>query len=379
MSLLYLDSWGWTNDGVNDPLERHYGNTGNGRAVIAGARYAGSPNAGYAVGTTGVYYCYYLPPTVTFPIWWGYAIRPKLGFQGRDAAGIGLGAVTGWSPDAAYTGSTSSLAAVLTCHRGIAIGSVGNLGSMDTLLIVTDPVMGSGDEWVWVEGCIEMQKVDESDTTTIIRINGSEVARATGPERQPSDDPNNSYNYFVFGSVTGSAELGSSLLPPIADFYLCDSAGLAPYNTWLNEIQIECKLPTGDSPTWTEWTPLGGGNHYGKVDEVPPNDDTDYVSAPVNKKDAYTFPALTNAVGNVLAVQTNSIGRLLDNYAAYYQDIIVRRAGTDALVSTAVQKQNRLTTRNPMHSITIMTQDPTDSSDWDIAKVNAAEFGPRRA
>lgn len=364
-------------DAVTDPLEIRAGATATGRAILTTPkRYpsmAGALNAGGGSGYTS----WRLPAATVFPIYFGYGLYPISGSAVADSTGMVLGTVGYQDPADSTTGGSNSCPAVLTANRGVAVFQ--RTGAfLYTLLSVSDPCMHAGGGWHWIEGCIALTKGSGNATQTTIQVDGVTVIDQSGTVYDPLAAAQAPYTRFSIGSSVLAYATGAAQFFPFTDFYLCDSAGSAPYNTYLGEIEIECRRPTGDSPTWVQWTCSSGVNHWALVDETTPNDDTDYVSAITNKKDGYTFPALVNAAGTVLAVQMNSAGRLLDPYADHYQDGIVRRAGADGLVSALAVPHNRFTPRN-LFSRCILTSDPTDSSAWTIAKVNAAEFGPRRA
>jgi len=63
------------------------------------------------------------------------------------------------------------------------------------------------------------------------------------------------------------------------DFYVLDGSGAAPWNTFLGDVRVDARFPTGASANGapnTGWTPSAGAN-WQNVDDTPgPNDDTDY-------------------------------------------------------------------------------------------------------
>lgn len=369
MSLLHLHSFGQITATADIP-EVVTANMGSGAAVGIAGRYVGSPNSGIATSLNG-YLLFGLPAGLTGTLYAGYALKPWFGYQSNDYQPASLGYLSGNIPTASYGNGPTSLIPVLTVTGHIAVYSWVGVGTIVLEYLTTEPVVIDRGSWHWIEISHTIQTVDGGDTTCVIKVDGETVVNVTGPAYIPGHVSDN--RFFAFSVCSAYGAYGF----PLCDLYICSSAGNAPFNTFLGEIQIECKLPTGDSPTYVEWTPTGGGAHYTQVDDTTPDDDTTYVAAAVNKKDAYTFPALTNTTGTVLGVQLDAAGRLVDPYGNHYQDAIVRRAGSDGSPSGLVCQDNRFLVRI-LHSRTVLETDPTDSSAWTIAKVNAAEFGPRR-
>jgi len=131
---------------------------------------------------------------------------------------------------------------------------------------------------------------------------------------------------------------------------------------------IELLTPTGAGTT-TQLTPSAGDN-YACVDEVPPNDGTDYVSsATVDKFDTYALGDLTQA-GTVKAVQAFMRGALSEAGEGYIAPVL-RSGGTDYTgddmgldVSYAYKRK-------------LYNVDPKTGVAWVGANVNSAEFGPK--
>jgi hypothetical protein len=87
------------------------------------------------------------------------------------------------------------------------------------------------------------------------------------------------------------------------DIYICDDAG-AVNNDFLGDCQVEVLMPDG-AGNYAQWTPSAGAN-YENVDEIPPNDDSDYnESSTLNQIDTHSFPALALlSSGSILGVQS---------------------------------------------------------------------------
>ena len=152
------------------------------------------------------------------------------------------------------------------------------------------------------------------------------------------------------------------------DFYVLNTSGTSN-NDFLGECRIHTSLPSGDSATNVAWTPSTGTSHFALVDEVPPNDDTDYVSsATTGQIDTYTYPAIS-PTGPIAAVQVNMIARK-DDIGARTLCAAYRGGGAnyDAAQSSSM---------NDVYawSAGMFEKDPATNAVWTASGVNSGEFG----
>jgi hypothetical protein len=135
------------------------------------------------------------------------------------------------------------------------------------------------------------------------------------------------------------------------------------------DIRVECIHPTGagNSAVLTRGGADSGAN-WSQVEEVVPNDDTDYVtSGTPGDKDTYAYANLTSTGGTVRAVQINERARKDD-------------AGARSIVSVA--RLSGTETDGAVHTLStsygsfrsVRTTKPGGGA-WAIADVNNAEFG----
>jgi hypothetical protein len=101
---------------------------------------------------------------------------------------------------------------------------------------------------------------------------------------------------------------GSTTFTYYDDFYVCDTSGSAPRNTFLGPVtKVETLYPQTDgvaAGSNAGLTPSTGTDHGALVDETPPNQ-TDYnSSATVGAKDTYNYPSMA-LTGVILGIQTN--------------------------------------------------------------------------
>jgi len=149
------------------------------------------------------------------------------------------------------------------------------------------------------------------------------------------------------------------------DMYCADTSGAAPRNTFLGDVRIVAIVPTSDG-AHTDWTPLSG-SHFSNVDEIPPNDDTDYNSdATVGHIDTFGYSDIDTSA-TVYGVQVHLYARKDDANARQLAPVI-RQSGTDN-VGTTVTMASTYSYYSQLYN-----QDPT-ASDWTPTTVNADEFG----
>lgn len=104
------------------------------------------------------------------------------------------------------------------------------------------------------------------------------------------------WNAIYIGGQTGGTN--------IDDFYLCDSSGPAPRNTFLGPLKMEVLMAQTGNGSNVGLTPSTGTDHGALVDEQPPNT-TDYNSSnSIGTKDTYNLSNPT-LVGEVICIQSN--------------------------------------------------------------------------
>lgn len=158
------------------------------------------------------------------------------------------------------------------------------------------------------------------------------------------------------------------------DHYWGDAAGAAPWNAFLGDLRVEGQVAltdaVGGGGFYREFTPSTGTDHGALMDEIPPNDNTDFTSGDlVNLRETVKFPNITLATGSVLGVQLmpNVIKTLSgDRQIA----CLMRRGGVDALGTNQGVAQTQYTYRAQMFQV-----DPTTGLAWSAATANAAEGG----
>jgi hypothetical protein len=169
------------------------------------------------------------------------------------------------------------------------------------------------------------------------------------------------------GAFSQAGSGGATLQMDYDDLYICDGSGPAPLNDFLGDLKVDAFIATGPG-AMSQWTPSAGLN-WQTIDEVPPNDDTDYNEAPGAAGAVDTFPMPDASAGALIyAVQSNFTCKKLDagtlNLAA-----AVRQGGVNYVGPTLIG----LTTYSIV--LSMLVTNPATGLPWTEAEFNAAEFG----
>lgn len=203
---------------------------------------------------------------------------------------------------------------------------------------------------------IEAKLLVGNSGTYDIKVNGTSVLSGAG-------DTQNAATAAIGGlSMIPGASNG------IDDLYLLDTTGTA-LNDFIGDCKVECLTAQTGNGSNVGLTCSTGTDHGALVDELPANDDTDYNSGTtIGVKDTYNFTNVATT-GVIKAVQVSARAKKTDS--ATKELALVTRIGstdydgtTQAVASTLYSQYQQ-----------IWTKRPSDSADWTISDVNAAEFG----
>jgi hypothetical protein len=172
------------------------------------------------------------------------------------------------------------------------------------------------------------------------------------------------------------ARIGKPISGPdmfIDDFYLCDTSGPAPQNTFLGMPKVETLFPQTDAVAGGSnagLTPSTGTDHGALVDEIPPNT-TDYnSSATVGVKDTYNYPPRALTTGAIFGVQTNPYAAKSDTSGRQYCSVI-RTGGAD-YDGQILQAQ---ATPTYQYFSEVWSQNPNTLTAWTTADIAAIQAG----
>lgn len=151
------------------------------------------------------------------------------------------------------------------------------------------------------------------------------------------------------------------------DLVVNDTTG-AENNSWPGDTAIQ-GLEVNAAGDVTQLQTVGSPANWENVDEVPPNDGTDYnFDSAVDDRDLYGLADLSTELSQVHAVAVWVRAQKSDAGTAGMAILIksggIENQGSDQALSTSWTYHNR-----------IMDVDPTDSATWTSTKVNALQAG----
>jgi hypothetical protein len=195
-----------------------------------------------------------------------------------------------------------------------------------------------------------------------VRINGVDVITvATGQDTK--NTANATANGFYLG-VNYAGGTGGNW--DWDDLYVLDGSG-SVNNDFLGDVRVETLYPAGAGNS-SQWTPSAGAN-YACVDDVTPNDDTDFVSSStIGQRDTYTMSNLGGNPPSIVGVQTLLLNRK-DDAGSRQMAAVVRSGGSDydgASVSVFDTYS---------YATEIRETDPGTAAAWTVTGVNSMEAG----
>jgi len=154
------------------------------------------------------------------------------------------------------------------------------------------------------------------------------------------------------------------------DVYVLDTAG-GSRAAFLGNQVVEGILPSADGDL-SDWTALGGSDHYLEVDETTePDEDTSYVEASVdNDQELFEYENLSFLAGTINGVMVRS---RLKNDAAGSRDVEVLHKSSDANLSNGTTKTVSSTSYATVAQV--WERDPDGPTDWTPTRVNGSQFG----
>lgn len=237
-------------------------------------------------------------------------------------------------------------AALLTVKRGSTILATG-----------THPLVAN--TWYYLE---LKTIIDDTVGTYELRINGVAELSATGV------DTRNGGTGVWDRALINIGTAGSQTF--VDDFYLCDTSGSAPRNTFLGSVKVETLLPQTDAVAAGSnagLTPSTGTDHGALVDENPPNTSDFNSASTVGLKDTYQYPSMT-LTGTILGIQTNLYVNKAD--AVVRQVCAVVRAG-----GTDYDGANVSPTTTFTYQSEIRAQNPNTAADWTTTDIASLQVG----
>lgn len=249
-----------------------------------------------------------------------------------------------------FSGDTAATAHVVVGMKSSAIEA--RLGSIGGTLLQSFSASYSSATWYYVEIYV---KIADSGGRVTVKVDGVTTVDYTG------DTKNGGTN----ASCDRIAYAGNGVGSYLDDWYILDSSGSSPYNTFLGDVRVVTLAPTAAGNT-TGMTASTGSN-WQTVDERPYSA-TDYNQGASGTKDTYTMSDLPSGVNTVHAVQVVNIAKKTDAGALSLRSI-VRSSSTDYQgTSTSLGTSDGVVSH-------MWTQNPATSTAWTSTTVNAIEAG----
>lgn len=170
--------------------------------------------------------------------------------------------------------------------------------------------------------------------------------------------------------VSGASGSGQTIY--LCDIYVVNAAttdlngNTSTLTGFLGDVDIDALIPIADHTV--QWTPSAGSTHYMLVDEIPPDDDTTYVSSnTTNQVDDFEFQQITGFSGNLLGAQ-------LCIYAK--KDAEGSRTIEGTVGGTAQNNNNGLEQYlYDYYDYFIFPLDSDNGTPWTVTNFNAERFG----
>lgn len=209
-------------------------------------------------------------------------------------------------------------------------------------------------------------RVVHNDTTGVVdvRLDGVQVINFSG-DTIPASEVDIDRVEFRSPGGSGNGQLD--------DFYILDTNGGAPQNTFLGDWKIDTIFPDGDG-NYTEFDttfPASPTTHWDKVEETPTVDDASYNETPTaNDRDTFTMgnlPAIT--AQTIFSVQQVSRAESSVTGGSTFQNML-RISGSDFNGAT-----HTTTLSTFLYFREIWDNDPNASAAWTETVINGMESG----
>lgn len=200
-----------------------------------------------------------------------------------------------------------------------------------------------------------------------IEIRHDEVVAVTASSLNTAGSGSNGADVFELNTTSAAASVRFD------DFYLLDTTGGGPDNTYLGDVTIEDQLPDADGAL-IEWTLGSAGSHFQKVDDpanAVPNDSTDVVFSDTNgQREIFGFPSLVQTQGQIYGVMVNN--QVAMN-AAGSRVLKHKHRHTDATLSDGGNFTVNSTTYGGFYKMWLLN--PATGLAWTNADVDGGQFG----
>ena len=222
-----------------------------------------------------------------------------------------------------------------------------------TTSLATGTIYMPSDAWYYLEFKI---LVHNSTGVFENKVSGTtDISISSQDTQQETSDSVLSFRFVPDNTITNYVD----------DFWICNSDGSAPHNTYLGPIRCQQLLPNGDNSI--VWSRNTGSTNYQQIDEEASIDgDSTYVySATPSDKDLFDMEAMNTDVTTVLALKTKSIARKSDASAKSY------KLGIKHSTNEQLSSARTLTESYVYDEENFITSDGSSTA-WTETTVNAA-------
>lgn len=193
-----------------------------------------------------------------------------------------------------------------------------------------------------------------------VRLNGVTVINLTGVDT--ASTTNESCTNISFGALSA----GESGVTIWDDIVIWDT-NPGQIVDFVGQARVGIMMPDGDTGTNT-MSPSSGSSAYAMVDELSPNDDTDYLSATVVDQIATcTVGAPPTDVGLIIGVLSFARGRKTDAGGASVNPGTNGSYGSDKALDTAYVMANN-----------VFEQNPETAANWQPSDLSSAKWTVKR-
>lgn len=317
-TFLALKGWGGTPSGGNVTTSSPGGRTAGGKSAIF------SSTMEWAISSGLTFICgvgFYIPSGSSTNL---------IAFQGKNAAGVQ------WT--VYFNQSTRAIRITTGADNATLAATAGGAWNYST--------------WYYLE-C----KVTVGNSAAYeVRLNGGTILSGTGDTQQQSTTD---ITIIGFGGLNISGG-------GVDDIYIADTSG-TDNTDFLGDVKSIIYLPDADQATG--WTRSTGATNFGVVDENPPNDDTDYVSAAsAGLIDRYTHADV--ASDQSIKCVTHVMKRRKTDAGVTQMRSNCRSNSVDYTGATIAVPDSYA------YHLQLWENDPNTTDPWTVANLNAAAFGP---
>jgi len=214
---------------------------------------------------------------------------------------------------------------------------------------------------------IEIQVTINNSTGSVQAwVDGNSVIGPTGSLNTRSQTLN-SANMLSIGDIGGGFSIGTNMV--MDDLYCFDTTG-SVLNSVAGDSRFVVAMPSGPG-AYTQFTPAGAAQNWQCVDEIPPNDDTDYVAdGTTGDRDSYDYESQSFSGNAIMVVPWARVRK--DDAASRSIELSVLNGGNDAFSSSIPV----LSTYSYVNG-GAFTTNPNGGGAIDQTAFNATEFGAK--